>query len=117
MCLWSARRAGDAQPAGPPTEDGGQACQEQFLALRSSQAEALWQLALQALNDNHCALAFQLATAAVREDPDHAAARRLLGYQPIDGQWATAFARRKRQRGYVWHERLRLAPAGGRAAL
>ncbi|OHB79856.1 MAG: hypothetical protein A2W31_01050, partial [Planctomycetes bacterium RBG_16_64_10] len=94
----------EARPAG--AADGGEdGWQQQFLALRRSQAERLWQLARQALDTKRCGLALQLATEALREDPDHAPARRLLGYEQVDGQWCPAFAARQKQRGYVWHGR------------
>jgi hypothetical protein len=74
-----------------------------FIELRRSQAEALWRLARVAAANGRAPLALQLATEAAREDPDHAEARRVLGYDKVDGAWRSTFAKRKLQRGYQWH--------------
>ncbi len=47
-------------------------------------------------------LAFEWATEAVRENPDHADARRVLGYELVDGQWLTPFAKRMVDAGKEW---------------
>ncbi|MEO0532237.1 MAG: hypothetical protein AAF266_16955, partial [Planctomycetota bacterium] len=46
--------------------------------------------------------AFQLATAAVLADPDHAEARRVMGYEAVDGDWLTPYQQKQRRRGYQW---------------
>ena len=48
-------------------------------------------LAKQAADAGQLSLAFQWATEALRENPDHADARRVLGYEQRDGQWLTAY--------------------------
>jgi hypothetical protein len=50
-------------------------------------------------------LALRWATEVVRENPDHADARRVLGYERVDDQWLTAFARRMAEQGKTWHPR------------
>lgn len=47
-------------------------------------------------------LAFQHACAAVTLDPNHADARRLLGYRRIDDVWAGAYAQKMLDDGNAW---------------
>jgi hypothetical protein len=47
----------------------------------------------------------QWATRAVREDPDHAEARRVLGYRRVGDTWAGNYAARRLERGEIWHPR------------
>ena len=57
-------------------------------------------LAKRAAEAGQLSLAFEWATEAVRENPDHAEARRVLGYELVDGKWLTPFAQtdgRRRQ--------------------
>jgi hypothetical protein len=42
---------------------------------------------------------------AVRENPDHAEARRVLGYQFVEGAWRTRFEIEKLRAGQIWDER------------
>jgi hypothetical protein len=50
-------------------------------------------------------LAFQWATEALRENPDHAEARRVLGYEQHQGRWLTEYGIRMAQarQPRVWH--------------
>ena len=70
---------------------------------RREYADALFDLAKRAAEAGQLSLAFQWATEAVREDPDHADARRVLGYQERDGQWLTPYAARMAETGKHWH--------------
>ncbi len=70
---------------------------------RNEYADALFVLAKRAAEAGQLSLAFEWATEAVRENPDHAAARRVLGYEQHDGQWLTPFARRMVDAGKVWN--------------
>ncbi len=49
--------------------------------------------------------ALQFATQAVRADPDHADARRVLGYRRIGEHWAGNYAARRLERGEIWNEK------------
>jgi Protein of unknown function (DUF1570) len=75
---------------------------EQFRAARNKYADALFELAKQAADAGQMSLAFEWATEAVRENPDHADARRVLGYELVDGQWLTPFAKRMVDAGKRW---------------
>jgi hypothetical protein len=65
-------------------------------------ADQLFDLAKRAAEAGQLSLAFEWATEAVRENPDHADARRVLGYELVDGQWLTPFAQRMVDAGKVW---------------
>jgi len=70
--------------------------------LREKMAQQYYQLALEACRQNQVGLALQLATRAVRENPDHLPARRLLGYQRVNESWAGGYAARMASLGRVW---------------
>jgi hypothetical protein len=70
---------------------------------RNQYADALFKLAARATEAGELSLAFQWATEAVRENPDHAGGRRVLGYERRDGVWLTPFAVRMADAGKVWH--------------
>lgn len=73
---------------------------------RQPYAEALFELAQRAAEAGQLSLAFQWATEAVRENPDHAQARRALGYVERDGQWLTAYGARMADAGKRWDAKL-----------
>jgi hypothetical protein len=61
-----------------------------FREYRAAQAETLFAEAKQALEANQPARAYQLLYEVLRENPDHAEARRILGYKKGRGsQWTT----------------------------
>jgi hypothetical protein len=85
-----------------------------FAQLRNAQAEALFALAKQAVKDRRVTLAYELVADAARENPDHAAARKALGYKLDDGKWRTpyeidkAHARQVRDDRFGWIAKDRL---------
>ncbi len=78
--------------------------------LRRDQANALYELARRAIRSRRASLAFDLVLAALHENPDHDAIRRLLGYQSYRGQWRTAYEVGKLRTGQVWHEKFGWLP-------
>jgi len=86
-----------------PTEDGTPPKAD----LRRQYSEALFALAKQAAAAGQPSLAFQWATEALRENPDHAEARRVLGYEQRDGKWLTEYGLRmaEAREAKVWHAR------------
>jgi len=60
---------------------------KKFLELRREQAAALFADAKSASDQRQAAHAYQLLHETLREDPDHAEARRILGYIKIGSQW------------------------------
>jgi hypothetical protein len=61
--------------------------QAKFLELRTAQAEALFEESKQALGRHDPARAYQLLYEVLRENPDHAEARRILGYNQTSRGW------------------------------
>ncbi len=78
---------------------------EPFRAARNEYADSLFDLAKRAAEAGQLSLAFEWATEAVRENPDHADARRVLGYEQHDGQWLTPYAKRMVDAGKTWDPR------------
>ncbi|HEY3394525.1 MAG TPA: hypothetical protein VGK58_17575 [Lacipirellulaceae bacterium] len=70
---------------------------------RRKYADALFDLAKKAADAGQLSLAFQWATEAVRENPNHSEARRVLGYEQLDGQWLTSYGVRMAEAGNIWH--------------
>src|SRR5262245_34620505 len=61
-----------------------------FLKVRRQRAAALFAAAKKASNERQPARSYQLLHEALREDPDHAEARHVLGYiRNARGQWTT----------------------------
>jgi hypothetical protein len=74
-----------------------------FRAARNRYADELFGLAKRAAEAGQLSLAFQWATEAVRENPDHADARRVLGYEQREGRWLTSYGIRMADAGKIWH--------------
>jgi hypothetical protein len=70
---------------------------------RRKYADALFDLATKAADAEQLSLAFQWATEALRENPNHSEARRVLGYEQLDGQWLTSYGVRMADAGKFWH--------------
>ena len=66
-------------------------------------AEQFFQQARKACEAGNVGLALQLATRAVVADPDHAGARRVLGYRRVGEHWAGSYAVRRLEREETWH--------------
>ena len=96
----------------PDQYSGTEASGEQFRTARSKYADSLFELAKQAAEARQLSLAFEWATEAVRENPDHADARRVLGYERHDGRWLTPFATRMVDAGKVWDSKAGWIAAG-----
>ncbi len=83
---------------------------EQLRKLRHDQAAALYDMAQRAIRRHQASLAYTLVLKAIGDDPDHEAARRLLGYQKYQGDWHTAYEIEKLQAGQVWDEKFGWLP-------
>lgn len=59
--------------------------------LRLQASSQLFRLACGAMEDGHSTYAFELLMRALEENPDYAPARRILGYENVDGQWLSPF--------------------------
>jgi hypothetical protein len=69
---------------------------------REKYADALFNLAKEAADAGQSSLAFQWATETLRENPDHADARRVLGYTERNGKWLTPYGVKMYDIGKVW---------------
>ncbi len=83
---------------------------EQLSKLRHDQAAALYDLAQRAIGRHQASLAWALILKAVSDDPDHEAARRLLGYQKYQDGWYKAYEVKKLRAGQVWDEKFGWLP-------
>jgi hypothetical protein len=89
-----------------PADQNGEEAQlwiERFNELRGRHADDLYTLARRAAELHQPSLAFQWAAETVRENPNHADARRVLGYEKRDGKWLTAYGIRMAEDGRCWH--------------
>lgn len=76
-------------------QDAGQSARDRYAA-------ALFELAKEAAAGGEVSRAFQWATEAVWANPNHADARRVLGYEERDGQWLSAYGVRMHDGGKAW---------------
>src|SRR5262249_40980377 len=76
-----------------------------FRVIRNEAAAELFKLAQRAATSDspQYALASMCLRAVLERQPDHKEARRLLGYVPYEGGWATPFAVQKLRDGNVDH--------------
>jgi hypothetical protein len=83
---------------------------EKFRELREVQSEAMFGLAREAAAARQVSLAMELIGGTLRDNPDHEAARRALGYQRENDAWHTVFTRGKAKSNQVWHDRFGWLP-------
>ena len=99
----------DKPPAG--ASDAVLEWHKRFTGLRWRQAEAMVKLARRAVRARQASLGLDLVLAALRENPDHEAVRRLLGFQAYRGRWCTPYKVHNLRAGKVWNERFGWLPA------
>lgn len=68
-----------------------------------ARGEQLFEQAREAAEAGEVSRAFQLAACALMADPDHAEARRVLGYEQVNGKWFTPYGKQMHDRGREWH--------------
>jgi hypothetical protein len=86
----------------PDQYTGRESDGENYRDARNAYADKLFSLAKRAADAGQLSLAFEWATEAVRENPDHADARRVLGYEKHGGQWLSPYAKRMVTAGKHW---------------
>lgn len=84
--------------------------QARFGMLRQAQAEALFALVAKAVDEQQYSIGFELLHETLRENPNHEAARRLLGYRQRDGRWLTVYEEAKAKANQVWDSRFGWLP-------
>jgi Protein of unknown function (DUF1570) len=90
-----------AKPSSSPASDW----EKELKAIRSQSVKDLFDLVQKAgkADPPHLAKAGLYLRAILERDPDHAEARRLLGYVPYEGGWARPFAVGQLKKGLVSH--------------
>ena len=78
------RKVGESIP-------GDEAWAKQFMKLRKEAGMYLFEQSRKAVNAGHASLGFDLLMDSLREDPDHTAARKIVGFQEYQGEWCSAF--------------------------
>jgi hypothetical protein len=92
-----------SQLLAPPQTTAPTAFEARFQQVRSKRAERLFALAKRAADADDVSTAVRWAYEAVREDADHAEARRVLGFQKRNGRWLTAVEAAADRAGSIWH--------------
>jgi hypothetical protein len=96
--------------AAPQTPADDHQWSKRWRLLRDQQAESLMELARQAIAEHRPSLAVELVTEAVRENPDHKQARRMLGFVRYRDAWHTPFEVRQMSANKVYHEKFGWLP-------
>ncbi len=81
----------------------------QLQQIRAKYGAAFYDLAQRAVRVRP-SLAYELALAAIRANPDHEAARRIFGFQKYLGEWRTAYEVAQLRSGKVWDDRFGWLP-------
>lgn len=79
-------------------------------AVRQDYARDLYVLSRQVLNSGHVGLAWDLVREVAAHDPDHAPARKMLGYVRSGDEWVSPFEARMLREKKSWHERFGWIP-------
>ena len=74
-----------------------------FMEYRRAHAESLWQLVSRFLEAGQPAAAYRLIHEVLHHDPDHAEARRVLGFRRVGTRWQAAVERSRVQAGRTNH--------------
>lgn len=91
----------DSAASEEPAVDSWQA---RFRELRNARAEELFLIAKKAASAKRRREAYELLWEILRENPNHAEARRLLGFERVEDRWALPFAAKQLRAGRVWHK-------------
>ncbi len=88
----------------PARNDAGSPAQAELESIRTDSAKALFKLAerVAPTDPRHYALADECLRAVLDRQPDHPEARRLLGFVPHEGGWATPYAVQQKHKGMTF---------------
>jgi len=106
--IWPQKIGFETPPEGATAEQAE--WYRRWAQLRKEQAESLFTLARGAVRKGRAGLALDLAMAALHENPDHEAIRRIFGYQKYSGFWRTNYEVQRLRAGDVWHEQFGWIP-------
>ena len=104
-------RPAAGESAAEPFVSSSPEWEDRFRTLRDAQAESLFALAGEAAAGGQASLAFQLLPEVIHENPQHAKAREILGYERHGERWLTPFEAAKAAQNQVWHDRFGWLPA------
>ena len=76
---------------------------DQETPVDTEQANTLYERARTACASGEVTEALRLTAQALVHDPDHADARRVMGYRRVGDSWAGNYAARRLDRGELWH--------------
>ena len=74
------------------------------MTLQDKYAAELYVLCRKAQRAGYPGYAFRILEEVIRQNPDHAAARRILGYKLRSKEWVTPFANEQLDKGNVWDD-------------
>ena len=74
-------------------------------------AKNLYLLSRRVLKAGYPSYAYKLLLEVAQNDPDHRAARRLLGYERLGTEWMTPFAAQMLRKRYRWHDKYGWLPS------
>jgi hypothetical protein len=98
-------------PSGLADSDAAKQWWQRFMELRCAEAERIYELAIAAGKSHQEEVAFELARETVRDNPDHEAARRVLGYKRHGQRWVSPAAERRLDVEQVWSDKFGWLPA------
>jgi hypothetical protein len=75
-----------------------------FREIEDHYAADLYVLCRKALRAGYPNYAFQILLEVIRQNPDHAVARKILGYKLRGKEWVTPFANEQLEKGNVWDD-------------
>lgn len=84
--------------------------QTEFRSIKTQHAKRVFQLAVVAFRGKQSALSYDLVREVVELDPDHGAARAVLGYSRRGDRWVTPYAGQRLTSGQVWDGRFGWLP-------
>lgn len=82
----------------------------QLRAAEKHYAQDVYLMSRRALNDGYPSRAYSLVRECALHDPDHQAARKILGFVRQGNEWVTQFAASQIKKGNVWHEQFGWLP-------
>ncbi len=95
----------------PVTRSG--AANDLFVRWRATEkryASDLFILSRRAIRAGLPVYAYRLVQETLFHDPDHSAARRVMGFVRVGDEWLTPFVARMRREGKIWHDRFGWIP-------
>lgn len=89
----------------PPATSPEGAWRHRLRYLKEQEANNLYKFSQTVMQEGHISFAYQIIREAARLNPDHEAARTLLGYLAHDGEWLTPFEADKKKKNEIWDDR------------